>query len=152
MDRITQVVTKSAEKLFGSMPFALLEVSPSLSYVLIIISFVLFSGQSLKHQNLESYFESKVPSLKEFTRTKAIANTKAPTSRLLANVMQLLQRCACMLFIHHQRVRESRFWTLKTILACIVGTSFFRTMETGSIQWSQLLILWFLHKCVRTQN
>ncbi|KAL0816600.1 hypothetical protein Bca101_073044 [Brassica carinata] len=66
VDRITQVVTKSAEKLFGR--------------------------QSLKHQNLESYFESKVPSLKEFTRTKAIANTKAPTSRLLANVMQLLQR------------------------------------------------------------
>ncbi|KAG5398401.1 hypothetical protein IGI04_020215 [Brassica rapa subsp. trilocularis] len=66
VDRITQVVTKSAEKLFGK--------------------------QSLKHQSLENYFESKVPSLKEFTRTKAIANTKVPTSRLLANVMQLLQR------------------------------------------------------------
>ncbi|KAH0927023.1 hypothetical protein HID58_019279 [Brassica napus] len=66
VDRITQVVIKSAEKLFGK--------------------------QSLKHQSLENYFESKVPSLKEFTRTKAIANTKVPTSRLLANVMQLLQR------------------------------------------------------------
>ncbi|KAL0743438.1 hypothetical protein Bca4012_084951 [Brassica carinata] len=49
-------------------------------------------GQSLKHQNLESYFESKVPSLKELTRTKTIANPKVPTARLLANVMQLLQR------------------------------------------------------------
>ena len=99
-DRITQVVIKSAEKLFGSMLFALLEVPPS-SYILIIIeiSFVLFSEQSLKHQSLENYIESKVPSLKEFTRrTKAIANTKIPTSRLLANVMQLLQRCACRLF------------------------------------------------------
>jgi Asp-tRNA(Asn)/Glu-tRNA(Gln) amidotransferase A subunit family amidase len=66
VDRITQVVTKSAEKLFGR--------------------------QLLKHQNLETYFETKVPSLKEFARTKAIANTKVSTSRLLANVMQLLQR------------------------------------------------------------
>ncbi|KAH0855167.1 hypothetical protein HID58_020436 [Brassica napus] len=47
---------------------------------------------SSEHQSLENYIESKVPSLKEFTRTKAIANTKVPTSRLLANVMQLLQR------------------------------------------------------------
>uniref|UniRef100_A0A1J3JFY9 Outer envelope protein 64, chloroplastic n=1 Tax=Noccaea caerulescens TaxID=107243 RepID=A0A1J3JFY9_NOCCA len=66
VDRITQVVIKSAEKLFGR--------------------------QLLKHQNLESYFEAKVPSLKEFTRTKAITNTNVPTSRLLGNVMQLLQR------------------------------------------------------------
>ncbi|CAG7882738.1 unnamed protein product [Brassica rapa] len=66
VDRITQVVIKSAEKLFGK--------------------------QLLKHQNLENYFESKVPSLKEYARTKAISSTKVPTSRLLANVMQLLQR------------------------------------------------------------
>ncbi|XP_006297201.2 outer envelope protein 64, chloroplastic [Capsella rubella] len=66
VDRITQVVIKSAEKLFGR--------------------------QLLKHQNLENHFETKVPSLKEFARTKADANTKVPTLRLLANVMQLLQR------------------------------------------------------------
>ncbi|CAA7051319.1 unnamed protein product [Microthlaspi erraticum] len=66
VDRITQVVIKSAEKLFGR--------------------------QLLKHQNLESYFEAKVPSLKEFTRTKAVTNTNVPTSILLGNVMQLLQR------------------------------------------------------------
>ncbi|KAL0855445.1 hypothetical protein Bca101_060598 [Brassica carinata] len=66
VDRITQVVIKSAEKLFGR--------------------------QLLKHQNLENYFESNVPSLKEFARTKDIASAKVPTSRLLANVMQLLQR------------------------------------------------------------
>lgn len=72
----------------------------SVLHILIIIalSFVLCLGQLLKHQNLDSYFEAKVPSLKEFTRTKAIANTNVPTSRLLANVMQLLQRCACCLF------------------------------------------------------
>ena len=100
VDRITQVVIKSAEKLFGSMPFALPKTPPSLSYILIIIelSFVLSLEQLLKHQNLENYFESKVPSLKEYARTKAISSTKVPTSRLLANVMQLLQRCAYCLF------------------------------------------------------
>ncbi|CAN8269139.1 unnamed protein product [Cochlearia groenlandica] len=66
VDRITQVVIKSAEKLFGR--------------------------QLLKHQNLENYFESKVPSLKEFTRTKDIGNPTVSTSKLLANVMQLLRR------------------------------------------------------------
>ncbi|XP_010506209.1 PREDICTED: outer envelope protein 64, chloroplastic [Camelina sativa] len=64
VDRITQVVIKSAEKLFGR--------------------------QLLKHQNFENYIETKVPSLKEFARTKAVA--KVPTSRLLANAMLLLQR------------------------------------------------------------
>ncbi|KAG7578216.1 Amidase signature (AS) superfamily [Arabidopsis thaliana x Arabidopsis arenosa] len=54
VDQITQVVIKSAEKLFGR--------------------------QLLKHQNLENYLETKIPSLKEFARTKAIANTKVSTS------------------------------------------------------------------------
>ncbi|CAN8258951.1 unnamed protein product [Cochlearia groenlandica] len=66
VDRITQVVIKSAEKLFGR--------------------------QSLKHQNLEKYFETTVTSLKDFPRTKSIANTEVSASRQLANVMKLVQR------------------------------------------------------------
>ncbi|CAN7019319.1 hypothetical protein BRARA_F00419 [Brassica rapa] len=67
VDRISQVVIKSAEKLFGR--------------------------QALKHENLETYFEAKVPSLKEFCRGKANGDdAKLTTSMLLANVMQLLQR------------------------------------------------------------
>ncbi|XP_048637963.1 outer envelope protein 64, chloroplastic isoform X2 [Brassica napus] len=67
VDRISQVVIKSAEKLFGR--------------------------QALKHENLEKYFEAKVPSLKEFCREKVNGDdAKLTTSMLLANVMQLLQR------------------------------------------------------------
>ncbi|KAF8105876.1 hypothetical protein N665_0152s0014 [Sinapis alba] len=66
VDRIKQVVIKSAEKLFGR--------------------------QSLKHENVEKYFEAKVPSLKEFCREKANGDAKPTTSMLLANVMKLLQR------------------------------------------------------------
>ncbi|KAJ4917506.1 hypothetical protein Rs2_03056 [Raphanus sativus] len=67
VDRISrQVVIKSAEKLFGR--------------------------QALKHENLEKYFEAKVPSLKEFCRGKANGDAKLTTSMLLANVMQLLQK------------------------------------------------------------
>ncbi|KAJ0232494.1 Outer envelope protein 64 [Hirschfeldia incana] len=65
-DRVSQVVIKSAEKLFGR--------------------------QALKHENLEKYFEAKVPSLKEFCREKANVDAKFTTSMLLVNVMQLLQR------------------------------------------------------------
>lgn len=94
------MVIKSAEKLFGSMSFSLPEDPLSVLHILIIttLSFISYLGQLLKHQNLENYFETKVPSLKEFSRTKAVANTKVPTSRLLAHVMQLLQRCVdCLL-------------------------------------------------------
>ena len=41
VDRITQVVIKSAEKLFGSMPFALPKAPPALSYILIRIERVI---------------------------------------------------------------------------------------------------------------
>ncbi|XP_010549063.1 PREDICTED: outer envelope protein 64, chloroplastic [Tarenaya hassleriana] len=67
VDRISEVVIKSAEKLFGR--------------------------QLLKHENLENFFESKVPSLKDFRKRKAIADdAKIPTAKLLGNLMHLLQR------------------------------------------------------------
>ncbi|KAJ4713537.1 outer envelope protein 64, chloroplastic-like [Melia azedarach] len=64
VDRVVQVVTKSTEKLFGR--------------------------QVLKHENLGGYFDSKVPSLKGFHKTNG--ELKDSSIRMLANVVQLLQR------------------------------------------------------------
>ncbi|KAL6281693.1 hypothetical protein ACE6H2_018574 [Prunus campanulata] len=66
VDRIVQVVTKSTEKLFGRQVF--------------------------KHENLGDYFNSKVPSLKEFHGQKTNGEVKPSSIKLLANVVQLLQR------------------------------------------------------------
>ncbi|CAH8370302.1 unnamed protein product [Eruca vesicaria subsp. sativa] len=106
VDRIAQVVIKSAEKLFGR--------------------------QSLKHQNLDNYFESKVPSLKEFTRTKAIANTNVPTSRLLANVMQLLQR--------HEFLRNHGDWinTVKPALDPVISSQVSENAELTNEEMENL--------------
>ncbi|VVA98053.1 unnamed protein product [Arabis nemorensis] len=97
VDRITQVVIKSAEKLFGR--------------------------QLLKHQNLESYFEAKVPSLKDFTGTKAIDNTNVPTSRLLGNVMQLLQR--------HEFIKNHGDWinTVKPTIDPVISSQVYENPE-----------------------
>ncbi|MBA0559297.1 hypothetical protein Golob_016264, partial [Gossypium lobatum] len=65
-DRISQVVTNSTEKHFGR--------------------------QVLKHENLEKYFSSKVPSLKEFYSQKINGDPKISSLTLLANVAQILQR------------------------------------------------------------
>ncbi|MBA0753822.1 hypothetical protein Gogos_021164, partial [Gossypium gossypioides] len=65
-DRISQVVTNSTEKHFGR--------------------------QVLKHENLEKYFSSKVPSLKEFYSQKINGDSKISSLTLLANVAQILQR------------------------------------------------------------
>ncbi|XVE58863.1 hypothetical protein DITRI_Ditri04bG0203100 [Diplodiscus trichospermus] len=65
-DRVSQVVINSSEKHFGR--------------------------QVLKHENLENYFSSKVPSLKEFCSQKINGDSKISSIRLLANVAQLLQR------------------------------------------------------------
>ncbi|XP_065625368.1 outer envelope protein 64, chloroplastic-like [Quercus suber] len=65
VDRVAQVVIKSTEKLFGR--------------------------QALKHENVENYLKSKVPSLKEFHSKKSNGEFKTST-RLLANVMQFIQR------------------------------------------------------------
>ncbi|KAG6746794.1 hypothetical protein POTOM_049161 [Populus tomentosa] len=66
VDRITQVVVKSTEKHFGR--------------------------QLLKHEILDVYLNSKVPSLKEFHNKKTNGEVKTSSIRLLANVMQLLHR------------------------------------------------------------
>ncbi|CAK9153615.1 unnamed protein product [Ilex paraguariensis] len=66
VDRVSQVVIKSTEKLFGR--------------------------QVLKHDNLGDYFDSKIPSLKTFYSQKSNGEVKYSSMRLLANVMQLLQR------------------------------------------------------------
>ncbi|KAF7822244.1 Translocon at the outer membrane of chloroplasts 64 [Senna tora] len=66
LDKSSQVVIKSTEKLFGR--------------------------QVLKHMNLADYLSSKVPSLKEIPNQKANGELKASSLILLANVMQILER------------------------------------------------------------
>ncbi|KAM1398404.1 hypothetical protein ACFX2I_015861 [Malus domestica] len=66
VDRIVQVVIKSTEKLFGK--------------------------QVLKHENIGDYCNSKVPSLKKFHGQKTNGEVKTSSLKLLANVVQFLQR------------------------------------------------------------
>ncbi|KAI5568769.1 hypothetical protein BDE02_12G035300 [Populus trichocarpa] len=66
VDRVAQVVVNSTEKHFGR--------------------------QVLKHEILDVYLNSKVPSLKEFHNKKKNGDVKTSSIRLLAHVMQLLHR------------------------------------------------------------
>ncbi|KAF9671309.1 hypothetical protein SADUNF_Sadunf12G0034000 [Salix dunnii] len=66
VDRVSQAVVNSTEKHFGR--------------------------QVLKHEILDVYLNSKVPSLKEFHNKKTNGEVKTSSIRLLANVMQLLHR------------------------------------------------------------
>ncbi|XP_057758318.1 translocon at the outer membrane of chloroplasts 64-like isoform X1 [Arachis stenosperma] len=66
LDRSSQLVIKSAEKLFGR--------------------------QVLKHINLEDYLSSSVPTLKELSSLKTNGELKVSSLKSLANVMQFLQR------------------------------------------------------------
>ncbi|XP_065849955.1 outer envelope protein 64, chloroplastic [Euphorbia lathyris] len=66
VDRISQVVIKSAEKIFGR--------------------------QFLKHENLEDIFLSKVPSLKQLHDKKMNGAVRTSSMRSLANIMQVLHR------------------------------------------------------------
>ncbi|XP_039061006.1 outer envelope protein 64, chloroplastic-like [Hibiscus syriacus] len=65
-DRVSHVVINSTEKHFGR--------------------------QGLKHENLEKYFSSKVPSLKDFYSLKINGDSKISSLILLAEVAQFLQR------------------------------------------------------------
>ncbi|KAH6763413.1 translocon at the outer membrane of chloroplasts 64-III [Perilla frutescens var. hirtella] len=64
-DRVTQVVIKSIEKLYGR--------------------------QVLKHQNLSDYIKLKVPSLKSFSVLQANGDGRSSPLRLLANVMHIIK-------------------------------------------------------------
>ncbi|XP_030521358.2 outer envelope protein 64, chloroplastic [Rhodamnia argentea] len=66
VDRVVQVVVKATEKLYGR--------------------------QILKHENLESYFNSKVPSLKAFPAKKTNGELKRSSIRDLAEVAMFVQR------------------------------------------------------------
>ncbi|XP_047149382.1 translocon at the outer membrane of chloroplasts 64 isoform X2 [Vigna umbellata] len=66
LDRSSQVVVKATEKLFGR--------------------------QVLKHINLGDYISSRVPSLKGCSGQKTNGEVKASSLKLLANIMQSLQR------------------------------------------------------------
>lgn len=64
-DRVTQVVIKSIEKLYGR--------------------------QVLRHENLSDYIKLKVPSLKTFSAVQANGNGGSSPLRLLAHVMQKIK-------------------------------------------------------------
>lgn len=66
IDRLSQVVIRSTENLFGK--------------------------QVLKHENLGNYISSKVPSLKAVDSKKSNGDVKFSSLRSLANIMQLLRR------------------------------------------------------------
>nr|XP_043612957.1 translocon at the outer membrane of chloroplasts 64 [Erigeron canadensis] len=66
VDRLTQVVIRSTENLFGK--------------------------QVLKHRNLGDYIALKVPSLKALDSNKSNGDVKFSSLRSLANIMQLLRR------------------------------------------------------------
>ncbi|KVI04768.1 Amidase [Cynara cardunculus var. scolymus] len=70
MDRLTQVVIRSMESLFGMAS----------------------AEQVLKHEILGDYIASKVPSLKALDSKKSNGDVKFSSLRSLANVMQLLRR------------------------------------------------------------
>lgn len=65
-DRISQAVTKAVEKLFGR--------------------------QILRHENLEAYLNSKVPSFKLFADKNANGERKSSSTNLLAYAMHILRR------------------------------------------------------------
>ncbi|XP_050258714.1 translocon at the outer membrane of chloroplasts 64 [Quercus robur] len=98
VDRVAQVVIKSTEKLFGR--------------------------QALKHENVEDYLKSKVPSLKEFPSKKSNGEFKTST-RLLANVMQFIQR--------HEFKHNHGEWisSVKPVLDPAISAEIYETVETA---------------------
>lgn len=98
VDRVAQVVIKSTEKLFGR--------------------------QALKHENVENYLKSKVPSLKEFHSKKSNGEFKTAT-RLLANVMQFIQRNE---FKHNHGEWIS---SVKPVLDPAISAEIYETVETA---------------------
>ncbi|KAK9278959.1 hypothetical protein L1049_028541 [Liquidambar formosana] len=101
-DRVAQVVIQSTEKLFGR--------------------------QILKHENVEEYFDSKVPSLKAFHSKKANGQLKTSSIRLLANIMQLIQR--------HEFKHNHEEWisSVKPILDPAISAQIHEMMEMSETE------------------
>ncbi|XP_035546720.1 translocon at the outer membrane of chloroplasts 64-like isoform X1 [Juglans regia] len=97
VDRVAQVVIKSTEKLFGR--------------------------QLLKHENVEGYLKSKVPSLKEFQSKKSNGEFKTSSTSLIANVMQFLQR--------HEFKQNHAEWIslVKPVLDPAISAQIYETLE-----------------------
>ncbi|XP_062158061.1 translocon at the outer membrane of chloroplasts 64 isoform X2 [Alnus glutinosa] len=99
VDKVVQVVIKSTEKLFGK--------------------------QVLKHENVEDYLRSKAPTLKDFHSKKSNGELKTFSTRLLANVMQSLQR--------HEFKRNHGEWIslVKPILDPAISAQIYETLDTA---------------------
>ncbi|XP_059453421.1 translocon at the outer membrane of chloroplasts 64 isoform X4 [Corylus avellana] len=98
VDRVAQVVIKSTEKLFGR--------------------------QVLKHENVEDYLRSKAPSLKALHSKKSNGELKTFSTRLLANVMQSLQR-------HEFKHNHGEWISLaKPVLDPAISAQIYETLDT----------------------
>ncbi|TVU00832.1 hypothetical protein EJB05_53731, partial [Eragrostis curvula] len=76
--KLTQVVTKSVEKLFGTN--------------LLLVNTFFLPGQ-VTRMNLENYLASKVPSLKNYSNGQENADSKRSSLLALCNAMRLLHKC-----------------------------------------------------------
>lgn len=74
----------------------------------------------MKHENIEVYLKSKVPSLKELHSKKSNGELKPSSTRLLANVMQYLQRWVCFFITQKDNyiVSKMRKTTLNVTSLC----------------------------------
>ncbi|KAJ7975236.1 outer envelope protein 64, chloroplastic-like [Quillaja saponaria] len=102
VDRTAQVVIKSTEKHFGR--------------------------QVLKHESVEHYFNSKVPSLKGFYSKKTNGESKTSSLRQLANVVRLLQR--------HEFRQNHNDWinSVKPVLDPAISSQLHETLEIEDIE------------------
>lgn len=88
--RLTQVVTKSVEKLYGSKYILF---TPSLVFLYLLeVNSCLSSGQVLSHVNLGNYLASKIPSLRNYSNGQKNGDSKFSSLQALSSAMQLLHK------------------------------------------------------------
>ncbi|PWA74584.1 translocon at the outer membrane of chloroplasts 64 [Artemisia annua] len=99
IDRLTQVVIRSTQNLFGKASTHYLKWSTQADFDLEHVI-----EQVLKHEILGDYIASKVPSLKAVDSKKSNGDVKFSSLRSLANIMQLLRRAvfAYVKFVWHE--------------------------------------------------
>lgn len=101
VDRVVQVVVKATEKLYGR--------------------------QILKHENLESYFNSKVPSLKASPAKKTNGDLKRSSIRDLADVAMFVQR--------HEFITNHEEWihSANPVLDAVISKQLHNMPQTAEV-------------------
>jgi hypothetical protein len=90
--RLTQVVTKSVEKLYGSTYFLFTLSSVISIYFLLEANLCLSSGQVLSHVNIGNYLASRVPYLRNYSNGNKNGDSKFSSLQALSSAMQLLHK------------------------------------------------------------